>query len=150
MRNTSIRSRMGRRGGFTLVEVLVVMAIIGLLIAFSTVAYRATKEAARDAKRRGDLQSVRSALELYRTDCRQYPAAVSFGSALSCSGSVYMSPVPQDPRSPSYAYRYEPSGTIAYSLCAYLEQGADSSVSLSRCSAKSCGDATCNYEVQNP
>ncbi|MBI2590636.1 MAG: prepilin-type N-terminal cleavage/methylation domain-containing protein [Candidatus Blackburnbacteria bacterium] len=137
--------------GFTLIEVVVVIAIIGVLIAFSAVAYQSARAAGRDTKRKGDLYDVRSALEIYRTDCGQYPASLNFGGSLtgtgSCAGNTYISSVPSDPLgSGGRQYRYSGSANT-YELCASMEQGSGTQ----NCGGSSvCGNSTCNFKVTNP
>ncbi|MBI4029220.1 MAG: prepilin-type N-terminal cleavage/methylation domain-containing protein [Candidatus Blackburnbacteria bacterium] len=137
--------------GFTLIEVLVVIAIIGILIALSAVAYQSARQAGRDTKRKGDLYEIRSALEIYRNDCGQYPSTLSFGSSLSgvgtCAGNTYLSTVPNDPLySSGRQYRYSGSNNT-YELCASAEQGTGTQT----CGGSSvCGNSTCNLKVTNP
>jgi prepilin-type N-terminal cleavage/methylation domain-containing protein len=51
--------------GFTLVELLIVIAILGGLAAVVTVAYPASQRRARDARRKSDLKQYQTALESY-------------------------------------------------------------------------------------
>lgn len=142
--------------GFTLVELMIVVTIIGILAAVSTVAFQGAKRSARDADRKADLEDIRSALEIYRADCGSYPAdagagALTFGAALTdtCVGtnSTYMSTVPQDALNVQrgYVYKYDQLTTSTYILCAYLENGAGS---VPQCGT--CGGVNCNYRVANP
>lgn len=140
----------GKRG-FTLIEVLIVVAIIGILVAFSSVAFSSVRASARDTKRKGDLYDIRSALEIYRNDCGRYPASLTFGGSLtgtgSCAGNTYMPSVPSDPLGGSgRQYRYGGSNNT-YELCASLEQGSGTQ----SCGGSSvCGSSTCNFKVANP
>lgn len=143
---------------FTLIELLVVISIIGILIALSASAFLSTKASARDTKRKADLEEIRSALEIYRTDCGRYPATVAFGSALTGDGSssscgtanTYMAKVPNDPQTSAYQYGYLPSGT-GYKLCSYLETVTSCTADDGSCGdCPSCGPSGCRYKVRNP
>lgn len=59
--------------GFTLVELLVTIAIIGLLATIAFVSLNRARVKARDAKRLSDLRQLQSALELYFSDNGKYP-----------------------------------------------------------------------------
>lgn len=136
--------------GFTLIELLVVILIVGILMGLSLVGFGATRKSARDSKRKADLEQIRSALEIYRTDCKTYPAVVTPGEPLVgvdlCVGNEYMSRVPTDPLSITYEYRYKYDSANKYYLCAYLEI---TNTTASNCSGK-CGSVDCNYEVTSP
>ncbi len=149
--------------GFTLVELLVVISIIGILIGLSIFGLQGAREASRDAKRRSDLEVMRSALEIYKSDCNAYPdgsgnptTALGGGGITlvgddtnpSClSSNVYISAIPEDPTFPSKNYVYWSDG-VTYELCASLEQNeSDGTVS---CGGNSgCGDF-CNHKVTSP
>ena len=131
--------------GFTLIELLVVISIIGILISLSLFGIQNSRKSARDAKRKSDLESIRSALEMYKADKGYYPPTTG---ALSPS---YISSIPSDPLYPTrqYAYSASPSGCTSnctsYNLCAALETGSGS-VSC----GISCGNSSCNYKTTNP
>jgi type II secretion system protein G len=59
--------------GFTLLELLVVISIIGLLSSVVLASVNSARENARDTKRISDLREVRTALEMYYTDNGFYP-----------------------------------------------------------------------------
>jgi len=59
--------------GFTLIEILVVATIIGLLASGAIVSYQQLSKQSRDAKRKTDLEQVRAALEMYRSNEDTYP-----------------------------------------------------------------------------
>lgn len=59
--------------GFTLVEVLIVMAIIGIMSSFFITNYTSARNKATDAKRRADMSQVKKALELYYNTYGEYP-----------------------------------------------------------------------------
>lgn len=134
--------------GFTLIEILVSIAIIAVLMSMSFVAFSASRKTARDGRRKADLEQIRTVLEMYRSDCHEYPASLgtSITGPASCGSVVYMETVPIDLSSPSYVYSYTRVNPNQYVLCAYLENG---STAVSGCGA--CGTAvSCNYKVTNP
>ncbi len=59
--------------GLTLIEVLVVIAIIGILAAVISVNAVESGKISRDAKRQADLRMLQSAVELYKNKNGQYP-----------------------------------------------------------------------------
>ena len=77
--------------GFTLVELLVVMAIISILAVISLANFRTSQIKARDAERKNDLRQIANALEAYMSDHATYPA-VSSGKIKSCSSASTCSP----------------------------------------------------------
>lgn len=147
--------KLNKNKGFTLVEMLVVMTIVAILLAISLVSYAGSRKMARDSKRKADIESVRSALEVYRTDCHTYPATLSFdgtaqirGSEAECLNNVYLEDTPADPLSPTYSYFYEKDSDSAniYRICAFLEAPGNTT----SCTNDGCGSVNCNYEVTNP
>lgn len=146
--------------GFTLIELLVVISIIGVLIGLSLIGLSGARESARDARRKTDIESIRSGLEMYKADCNKYPAAAAVvgGSSLlgsppptSCAASnTYISLVPKDPASPARAYPYSTNPTTTtYILCAALEQAPVPTMGITGCGSCGAGVA-CNYKVTNP
>jgi len=142
-----------RNKGFTLIELLVAMSVMAVLMSLALVSYQASKKAARDSKRKADLEQIRSALEIYRSDCGVYPGSLSnplVGVSPPCpSTDVYLQEVPQDPLAPARTYYYNYNMTDnTYALCASLENGTGT---VTGCGVSgSCGEADCNYKVVNP
>jgi general secretion pathway protein G len=62
--------------GLTLIEVLVVIAIIGILAAVISVNAVQSGKISRDAKRQADLRMLQSAVELYKNKEGRYPEAM--------------------------------------------------------------------------
>lgn len=139
------------KSGFTLVELLVVISIISVLVALSVFGLQGARKASRDAKRKSDIEQIRSGIEIYKSDCDKYPEAIGDsllgnGSTSSCLVSnVYIKTKPVDPLSPTNVYSYYNPTPNTYEICATLEQGG----SAVTCTG-SCGTATCNYKVTNP
>jgi prepilin-type N-terminal cleavage/methylation domain-containing protein len=65
-------------GGFTLIELLVVSTIIILLAAIGLISYRTAMMNSRNSKRRADLETVRQALVLRRSETGCYPDSSVF------------------------------------------------------------------------
>jgi len=59
--------------GFTLVEILIVVIILGILAAIVIPQFTEASDDARTSSLRSDLQTVRSQLELYRVQHNSYP-----------------------------------------------------------------------------
>ena len=76
--------------GFTLIELLVVIAIIGILAAIGVIAMQGARERARDAKRKSDIGTVRSALALYYDSFGGFPASSSFLQFNNTSGTGHV------------------------------------------------------------
>ncbi|MDZ7586199.1 MAG: prepilin-type N-terminal cleavage/methylation domain-containing protein [Patescibacteria group bacterium] len=133
--------------GFTFIEMLVVVVIIGVLASVGVANFKVANQKARDGRRQGDLQQIRAALELYRTDVNLYPTSTfpAVGGDLTYGGTTYMSNRPGDPLDPTYTYYYSSNGA-RYTLCAYLEIGGIAG----SCSTNSCTGAACNYIITNP
>jgi general secretion pathway protein G len=132
--------------GFTLIELLVVMTIIGIIAAVGIANFTKASQSARDARRKTDLETVRQALVLYRTQNASYPAGSanesSYNSAVSTlsSGSYLSSPTPVDPRNKTnatgqtYSYRYEGAAST-FCVCAVMEIPGNGNTADRNCSA---------------
>jgi type IV pilus assembly protein PilA len=63
-----LRERMARDEGFTLVELLVVMLILGLLAAIAIPSFFNQRDKARDADAKSAVRTAQTAIETYATD----------------------------------------------------------------------------------
>jgi len=57
-----------KRKGFTLIELLVVIALIGILASFAIASFTSAQAKGRDSRRKADLDAMKKALELYKSD----------------------------------------------------------------------------------
>lgn len=81
-----------RRTGFTIVELLIVIVIVGILAAISTVGYRGMQERAKRAAMISDLQHAAEMFELHKVKNKSYPTSmldmeVSDGVVLSATNT---------------------------------------------------------------
>jgi prepilin-type N-terminal cleavage/methylation domain-containing protein len=134
-----------RVAGFTLVEIMVVVGIIGVLAAVVYANFNQGSAQARDAQRKGDLRAVQNALELYRQENGRYPEGCNGsnwsgesdytykctdggidyirGSASGSFAPKYIPVLPTDPKPGAansdygYVYRTNDTGTV-YKLVA--------------------------------
>ena len=115
--------------GFTLVELLVVVAIIGLLAGIAVVSVNSVRVKARDAKRIADVKQIQNALELYNnTKGGAYPPASApivlanqvisetNGIAATGAGEIYINVIPDDPTT-GQDYTYLTCGAVGASRC---------------------------------
>lgn len=126
----SREDRDSRVFGFTIIELLVVVAIIALLTTVGLVTFTQTNKRARDGKRKADLEQLRSALVLYRTDNGTYPGAISWSDMTPIQTYISATTI-QDPlSSPHPQYTYSSSGGNTFTVCATLEASTPSSYCL--------------------
>jgi len=122
--------------GFTLLELLVTISIIGILLGIGSVSFSTAQKKGRDSRRQGDMTAIQKSLEeCYALDNR-YPSGITSGSALSCAVSTasVMNQVPYDPKNiaGSYVYTYTSDAAVvktAYCLCALLENAGKGNAS---------------------
>jgi len=100
--------------GFTLIEVLVVISILGILAGLSLTSYTGAQKQARDSQRKSDLNQYRNALEVYAgANSLKYPSYTTRTAADTvCSSNLatMMSSCPTDPRTYTYYYRSDGAG----------------------------------------
>jgi len=109
MRNT------GRRAGFTLIEIMVVVVILGILAALVMPRILDRPEEARRTKAAIDIKSIETALNLYKIDNGVYPSLEQGLAALVEKPAIggiprawrdggYLPRVPKDPWGGGYVY----------------------------------------------
>jgi prepilin-type N-terminal cleavage/methylation domain-containing protein len=83
------------RFGFTLIEVLVVIAIIGILVTIVSASFSEAREQSRDKIRMADLKQLQLALESYKAQYGRYPAmGCSVPTSPGGVGGVWVGPPP--------------------------------------------------------
>ncbi len=111
--------------GFTLLEIIIVIVIIGILAAILIPSLISGPTKARDSQRKADLRTLKTKLEDYYQDNSVYPAALS---DLTGGSPPYIKTVPVDPKTKK-AYNYVPAPAggpyTSYVLTATLENKND-------------------------
>ncbi|MGA1050381.1 MAG: prepilin-type N-terminal cleavage/methylation domain-containing protein, partial [Minisyncoccia bacterium] len=118
--------------GFTLLEILLVIAAIGILAAIVLVAINPTRQIAqvRNAQRRSDINAIYKALEQYLIDNKTYPIGITaskqdicdtgteqVGGSTDCTGKadlrvlvpIYLAAIPKDPSGGVYEVYRNPA-----------------------------------------
>lgn len=135
--------------GFTLVELLVVISIIGVLAAIGLGSFTTAQMRGRDAQRKSDLKQISHSLEIYYSDHGSYPASITFGSEFTDTKTVYFKKLPTDPsKGYSYVYRVPDTLNKKYQLYARIENPEDKDILDSL--TESCGTNMCNFAVTSP
>ena len=128
--------------GFTLIELLVVIAIIAILAILIIMALNAARAKARDSKRKTDLRSVQTGLELYNDEnSGLYPLVAGYSNLVPAD--LKLDSLPSDPIASNTDYGYVHFGTpdgTDYALGAALEGTAPGGDSA-------CAGTTYNYCV---
>ena len=139
--------RTSKNSGFTLVELLVVISIIGTLAALLLANFVGVRERASDTTNKNDINQLKTALRLYYNDYQKYPDGSS-GAMMGCgadgtsqctaggdfsagsTGTEYMKKIPLD--------------------FSYYSDGADEFVAIITLSNTSDTDATNSQEKCDP
>lgn len=112
---------MHKKQGFTLVEILVVVSIIGMLSSIVLVGLGSFRARGRDARRVADLRQVQNALELYYGKFGGYPLVTWEGlEGLLVEAEIGVAGISDDPLGGSNHYKYASNGQ-SYVLGAKLE-----------------------------
>jgi general secretion pathway protein G len=80
-------NRHNQTTGFTIVELLIVIVVIGILAAITIVAYNGVQAKSRDSARISKVKAMSKAIELYFVDNGRYPAILDGGGYESTCGS---------------------------------------------------------------
>lgn len=64
---------LSKNSGFTLIELIIVIVVIGILVGLVTNAFGGLQDDARDSERETDVQALSSELEAYYSDYGMYP-----------------------------------------------------------------------------
>lgn len=137
---------MKNRKGFTLIEILIVVAIIGILASVALVGLAPAQRRGRDSRRLSDLRQAQTALELYYSKCGYYPGQVQGGTTCGArtgapsdwnaledvitQSNLGIRSLPNDP-SGGASYQYASTDGTGYTIAAVLEDKGNSILSQS-------------------
>ena len=122
----------GKQGGFTLIEIMVVVVILGILAALVVPQVMNRPDQAKVTVAKGDIKAIGAALDMYKLDNYSYPSTQQGLDALveKPSGNPqpknwnrdgYLKRLPKDPWGNEYQY-LSPGTQGQYDLYSY---GAD-------------------------
>jgi prepilin-type N-terminal cleavage/methylation domain-containing protein len=125
-----IRERHSKKG-FTLIEVLIVVAILAILMITLLVSVRSQRAKAEDARIKSDLERLRIAFEDYYNDNNCYPSEDWFDDSSDCGTNYlqpYLSAIPCDKKTNEpYRLFYAPTQCSGFQLYAKLQNYSDPS-----------------------
>lgn len=138
MKNYIKSSHYKRSSGFTLIEVMVVVVILGILAAIIVPKIMSRPEQARRVKVKQDILAIQSALDLYKLDNSMYPTTDQGLQALVTKPTAppvprnwksdgYLQDIPMDPWGEAYQYLNDDGKLRIFS---YGPQGKDGNSQL--------------------
>lgn len=155
-----------KKSGFTLIELIIVMAILAVLASIGVSAFTTTQKKSRDSGRKANLKAIATALEYYYNDKGKYPPDDGSGGMKGCGSdanpfvcpsntafqdandTIYMQIYPTDPV-PKQRYYYHSPATNQYEIYAHIENPEDPAIISTSYSCATSGSAPCNYAVSS-
>jgi len=146
------------RRGFTLLELLISIALLAILVLLMSGNFSTTLKRGRDTKRKADLNQLQKVLETYYEETHAYPVAADVADGtlsifdkkicskdltspgnptivaltIPCPFTTLMIKTPTDPSS-IYTYKYVPAADgSSYYLYSYLENDQDTGNTISK------------------
>ncbi len=109
--------------GFTLIEIMVVVVIIGMLATLILPKVLGRQDEAFIAKAKSDIRAISSSAKLYKLDNFKYPAALNDLVSGGSKGRGYLDKVPKDPWGNEYQYA-NPGSHLEFDVWSFGADGA--------------------------
>jgi general secretion pathway protein G len=133
---TQQQRRRSNQDGFTLIEIMVVILILGLLATIVVQSLRGATDKAKRVKAQADIQAIKEGLERYYLDSGAYPTGDQGLAALVAApagGRVpanyesggYIQSIPKDPWGNPYFYQSDGNSFILKSFGADGAEGGE-------------------------
>ena len=121
--------KMRKKIGFTLIEIMVVIAIIGMILGIAIPSVSLYRRRTKEAKARTDIESLGIAIKMYQVDKGIYPSATGLAGTLEAGGYMEFKEDELDGDGDfidpwGNAYHYDPDGGHNSSFDIY-SQGYD-------------------------
>jgi type II secretion system protein G len=116
-----------KESGFTIVELLIVIVVIGILAAITIVAFNGVQAKAKDAERISEVKTLQKAIEMYAVENGTYPSIGSdnagYGANLLATYLVpkYIGSIPLDPSGSQYQYVRGAPASMNYGILVSYE-----------------------------
>jgi prepilin-type N-terminal cleavage/methylation domain-containing protein len=135
-----MKRSLSSRRGFTLTEVLIVVAVLAVLFIILLLNFNSHQGRARDAGRKTDLEKIKIAFEEYYNDHGCYPPSDILNNCNGQELQPYLDRIPCDPftKEPYVYVPLEDNECKGYRVLAHLENTEDPAIGQSGCES-SCG-----------
>ncbi len=142
--------------GFTLVELLIVIAIMAILASITVGQFQTAKKKANDVSRKSDLNGISKAIQMYFADYGVMPTAnvdgrieikgvpVEWGGEMIDGSYVYMKVVPKENNTKLPVYCYKTDAALKkYAIFAQLENTEDKECEVHSYNCGNAGETYC-------
>jgi general secretion pathway protein G len=120
-----------RKKGFTIIELLIVIAVIAILVGIALPRFRGMREEGLIAQAKGEMRTLQTALESYYIHNGAYPTALS--NLTSATPNVIGAALPADPFNGTNNYGYANDGAtpVKYYVLYTIGPSANGSATVS-------------------
>jgi len=128
-----------KKSGFTLVELLVVIAVIGMLATIVLVSMGGARKRARDARGQSDLRQIMTAFEMKYAEAEVYPLVQDTFVPIPVNNTIlapYLSPTPRTNGGRIYEWKGE-----AQKFCIVFEAEGAPTTTWHTCSHRGCASS---------